>query len=62
MSMLMFASVGLLPVSTALTGAMIELNTTGLFVGSGLTMSTIVFIAMMNPGLRMMDEARFKNS
>lgn len=61
MSVLIFASVGLLPVSTSLTGALIEVSTTGLFVTSGLIMSAIVFIAMTNPGLRLMDETRFNS-
>ena len=58
MSMLMFASVGLNPIAYAFTGAIIEINTTALFVGSGALMTGIVLIFMLNPLLRTMGETQ----
>ncbi len=54
MSLLTFASVGLIPISTALSGALIELNSTGLFVGAGALMVLTVAIAAHNPETRSM--------
>lgn len=58
MSLLMFASIGLLPVSNALTGALISLNITTLFAAAGLLMTGIVLLALMNPALRSMEEVQ----
>ncbi len=54
MSLLMFASAGLLPISNLLTGALIGLNTVWFFVASGLLMTLIVLLTMRNPALRAM--------
>jgi MFS family permease len=54
MSLLMFASAGLLPISNLLTGALIGLNTVWFFVISGLLMTVIVLVTMRNPELRAM--------
>ena len=47
MSLLMFAEAGLLPVSMAITGAVIKLNATSLFVIAGGLMVVIVLLSMM---------------
>lgn len=55
MSLVMFAALGLQPVSTALAGAMSALNTTALFVGAGSLMSVITLLSALNPAVRAMD-------
>lgn len=56
MSLLMFASAGLIPLSTAVTGALIEINITATFVASGGLMTTLVLLAaILYPRLRHMD-------
>ena len=56
MSLLMFASAGLIPVSTAITGALIEFNMTATFIGSGGLMTALVLLAaVFHPMLRQMD-------
>lgn len=54
MSLLTFAAIGLIPISTALSGVLIELNTTGLFVGAGALLVLTVIIAAHNPEVRTM--------
>lgn len=54
MSLLMFASVGLAPVATAVTGALLELNLTGVFLGAGILLLGIVLLALSNPTVRAM--------
>ncbi len=54
MSLLMFASVGLAPVATAVTGALLDLNLTGVFLGAGILLMGIVLIALTNPTVRAM--------
>lgn len=56
MSLLMFASVGLLPLSNILTGALVRLNTQSLFVTAGGLMVTLVFLFMLNPAVRSMED------
>ncbi|MDX1437322.1 MAG: hypothetical protein R3335_10955 [Anaerolineales bacterium] len=56
MSMLMFASAWLIPISTMLTGAIIGWNPVALFVVSGLLMTAITLLALLNPAVRSMDE------
>lgn len=60
MSLLMFAEAGLLPVSMAITGAVIKLNATSLFVIAGGLMVVIVLLSMMNPALRDLGLAQFQ--
>lgn len=57
MSLLMFASVGLIPVSTALTGMFINWNATALFVGAGAAMTIIVLLTLTSPTMRTMSVA-----
>lgn len=57
MSLLMFASAGLLPVSNMLTGALINLNVTVVFLGGGGLMVLVVFVFMLNPAVRAMEPA-----
>jgi len=56
MSLLMLASVGLLPVSNVLTGALVGLNARALFVTAGGLMVILVFLSMLNPAVRAMEE------
>lgn len=57
MSLLMFASAGLLPLSNLLTGALINLNVAAVFVGGGGLMALVVFIFLLNPSVRAMEPA-----
>lgn len=52
MSLLMFAAMGLNPVSMTLAGVFIGLNVTATFVGSGVLMVVIIFLAALNQGVR----------
>lgn len=55
MSLVMFASLGLNPVSTALAGALIGLNATALFVAAGSLMTAIVLLTSLNPAVRVIE-------
>ncbi len=55
MSLLMFASAGLAPVSNALAGALINLNVTAVFVGFGGLMALMALLAALNPATRALD-------
>jgi predicted MFS family arabinose efflux permease len=52
MSLVMFAAVGLNPISTALAGALIGLNATVLLVCAGLLMTTFTLSAAFSPAVR----------
>lgn len=52
MSLLMFAAVGLNPVSMALSGALVELNVVALFVGAGALMAAITLLSAFHPNVR----------
>lgn len=54
MSLLMFAVVGLMPVSTAVAGALADLNATALFVVAGCLLTAIVLAAAASPSVREM--------
>jgi MFS family permease len=54
MSLLMFAAIGLNPISMALSGVFIDLNATATFVGAGSLMTVIVLLAALNPKVREM--------
>jgi MFS family permease len=54
MSLLMFASVGLVPISNALTGALVEIHATGLFVTAGAIMVVVMLGSLLNPAIRTM--------
>jgi MFS family permease len=54
MSLLMFAMVGLNPISAALAGVLVKLNTTLLFVSAGGILVLIVLIFLFNPAIRSM--------
>jgi MFS family permease len=56
MSLLMFASAGLLPVSNVLTGALIRIDARALFLTAGGLMVILVFSFMLNPAVRSMAE------
>ncbi len=55
MSLLMFASVGLVPISMAVSGALIKLNMTATFVGAGGLMVLILALSALNPAVRTMN-------
>jgi MFS family permease len=52
MSLLMFSEAGLLPISMAITGALVRLNATWLFVVAGGLMMLFVLLSILNPSLR----------
>lgn len=52
MGLLMFAAVGLSPVSTAIAGAAITLSESGLFVVAGLLMTALCVAFMLSPAVR----------
>ena len=54
MSLLMFASVGLVPISNAVTGALLEIHATGLFVTAGVIMVIVMLGSLLNPAIRAM--------
>ena len=57
MSLLMFAAVGLQPISTALAGPLVDLDVTTLFVGAGVLLTALVLAVATRPALRRMDAA-----
>jgi hypothetical protein len=52
MSLVMFAAIGLNPVSTALAGALIGLNATVLLVCAGISMTLFTLLAAFSPTVR----------
>lgn len=54
MSLIMFASVGLTPISTALSGALMDTNMTVLFVGAGIAMALVTLYAISSKSMRQM--------
>lgn len=54
MSLVMFAAVGLLPVSTALAGALIDLDLTALFAGAGILLVVASVLGATHPAIRAM--------
>jgi len=54
MSLIMFASVGLTPISTALSGALMDTNMTVLFVGAGIAMAIVTLYAISSKAMRQM--------
>lgn len=54
MSLIMFASVGLAPISTAVAGGLIDLNLTAVFLGAGLLMTLITFYSLSSRAMREM--------
>jgi MFS family permease len=55
MSLLAFASIGLQPLSNVITGALVALNATRLFVGFGALMIVLTLIFLLNPAVRSME-------
>ena len=51
MSLLMFSSVGLSPVSNALAGAILQINLNALFIGGGLLMAAVSLLAILLPAV-----------
>ncbi len=54
LSTMIFASLGLVPISQALCGALIKLNMTGLFLGAGLCLTIVNFLVALRPEMRAM--------
>jgi hypothetical protein len=54
MSLILFASVGLVPVSQALSGVLMQVSVTALFVGSGAVLAVLLANAALKPSLRSM--------
>jgi MFS family permease len=54
MSLLIFSSVGLAPVSNALTGALLQINLNLLFIGGGVLMAALSLFAITLPVVRRM--------
>ena len=54
MSLVLFASVGLVPVSEALSGVLMRASVTALFVGAGLVLAALLVRAALTPSLREM--------
>ncbi|MBU3917633.1 MFS transporter, partial [bacterium] len=52
LSLMMFASVGLVPVSQALCGALIKLSVQWLFLGAGIIMTLINLLVSLSPAVR----------
>lgn len=58
MSLLMFALVGLNPISAALAGILVKLSTTFLLVGAGSALVMVVVVSLFNPAIRDMELER----
>ena len=54
MSLLMFATNGLQPISSALAGALVEIDVTGLFVVAGGLLILLTMVSAFNPAVRAM--------
>src|SRR5260370_26593606 len=52
MSLLMFSSVGLAPVSYTLAGAILQINLNVLFIGGGMLMAALGLLSIMFPAFR----------
>ena len=52
MSLLFFCAIGLAPVSNALTGALLDIDLNGLFIGSGVLMAAVTLLAILIPEIR----------
>ena len=66
MSLIMFASVGVTPISQTLAGALVDINMYFLFVGSGICVFIVSLFALTNRGIRDMgyelDEINVRNA
>ena len=54
MSLLMFASVGVAPVSSTLAGVMLNISLAWMFIGAGALMDVVVLFSLMTPTIRHM--------
>jgi MFS family permease len=52
MSLIMFASVGLVPISSAVAGVLIDINLTAVFVVAGLLMTLVTFYSLTSKAMR----------
>ncbi len=62
MSLLMFASVGLQPLSNMVTGALVDLNAQLLFISFGSLMILLTLLFLLNPSVRSMEEVKEQSS
>jgi len=53
-STITFASLGLVPISQALCGALIKIDMTGLFLGAGICLTVVNFLVALKPEMRNM--------
>jgi MFS family permease len=54
MSLIMFASIGLAPVSNAIAGAILKINLDGLFIGAGAALAVCCLLSIVIPEVRHM--------
>jgi MFS family permease len=54
MSLLFFVSIGLVPVSNALAGAILEINLNVLFIAGGVLMTAVSLLSILLPAVRQM--------
>lgn len=54
MSLVMFSSIGLAPVAYALSGAILQINLNGLFIGGGVLMAALSLVSIAVPAVQQM--------
>jgi len=54
----MFSSIGVVPISLALAGALIAWNLTTVFITAGLIVTLITLLSALNPAVRAMHTAQ----
>lgn len=62
MSLILFSSVGLAPISNALAGAILQIDLNLLFIGGGLLMVAVSLLAILLPAVRQMGSEPVVNS
>ncbi len=62
MSLVMFANVGLAPISQTISGALIKLNLDGLFIGAGILMVLLAVWTLLSPDARSMGEGMLQTA
>ncbi len=62
MSLVMFANVGLAPISQTVSGALLKLNLDGLFIGAGILMVLLAVWALLSPDVRSLGEGMLQTA
>ncbi len=62
MSLVMFANVGLAPISQTVSGALLKLNLDGLFIGAGILMVLLAVWALLSPDARSLGEGMLQTA